>query len=64
MRSSLSWAPAAWAGSTACDARLGREVAIKMPGSRFQARKDGHERLLQEAHAVSVLNHPNIVLLV
>src|SRR5689334_8410796 len=45
------------------DTRLGREVAIKILGSRFQARNDGHERLLQEARAVSALNHPNILAL-
>jgi eukaryotic-like serine/threonine-protein kinase len=45
------------------DTRLGREVAIKMLGLRFQARTDGHEHLLQEARAVSALNHPNILAL-
>jgi serine/threonine protein kinase len=45
------------------DTRLGREVAIKMLGSRFQVRVDGHERLIQEARAVSALNHPNILAL-
>ncbi|HEX7361548.1 MAG TPA: protein kinase [Bryobacteraceae bacterium] len=37
------------------DTRLGREVAIKM------LRRDGHARLLQEARAVSALNHSNIL---
>ncbi len=61
-----SWprsAPVAWARSIARDTRLGREVAIKMLNSRFQARNDGRERLLQEARAVSALNHPNILAL-
>lgn len=37
------------------DTRLGREVAIKI------LRRDGYARLLQEARAVSALNHPNIL---
>jgi eukaryotic-like serine/threonine-protein kinase len=45
------------------DTRLGREIAIKMLGSQFQARSEGHERLLREARAVSALNHPNILAL-
>jgi eukaryotic-like serine/threonine-protein kinase len=45
------------------DTRLGREVAIKMLGSRFQARNDGRQRLLHEARAVSALSHPNILAL-
>lgn len=43
------------------DTRLGREVAIKVLGARLQAKGDGQERLLQEARAVSALNHPNIL---
>jgi len=45
------------------DTRLGREVAIKVLGARLQAKGDGHARLLQEARAVSALNHPNILAL-
>ena len=45
------------------DTRLGREVAIKLLGERFTSTNDGHDRLVQEARAVSALNHPNIVAL-
>ena len=45
------------------DTRLGREVAIKVLGSPFPAKTDGYARLLQEARAVSALNHPNILAL-
>src|SRR5690349_62083 len=43
------------------DTRLGREVAIKVLGARYQVGIDGHRRLLREARAVSALNHPNIL---
>lgn len=45
------------------DTRLRREVAIKILRSGFHTSKTGRERLLQEARAVSALNHPNIVTL-
>ncbi len=45
------------------DTRLGREVAIKVLGSPFPAKTDGYARLLQEARAVSALNHPNVLAL-
>ncbi len=43
------------------DTRLGREVAIKILGSRLAVTPERRERFLQEARAASALNHPNIV---
>jgi serine/threonine protein kinase/Tol biopolymer transport system component len=45
------------------DTRLGREVAIKILGSRHEVTQERRERFLQEARAASALNHPNIVVL-
>jgi serine/threonine protein kinase len=43
------------------DARLGREVAIKiLPGS-FSSDPDRLHRFAQEARAAAALNHPNIL---
>lgn len=46
----------------ATDTRLGRKVAIKILHERL-ADSDRRKRFLQEARAVSALNHPNIVAL-
>jgi len=43
------------------DRRLGREVAIKMLLSSFAADPDRLHRFEQEAKAVALLNHPNIL---
>ena len=43
------------------DERLGRTVAIKVISSRVAGDPDLGARLLREARAASVLNHPNIV---
>jgi eukaryotic-like serine/threonine-protein kinase len=45
------------------DTRLGREVAIKILGTRHEVTPERHERFMQEARAASALNHPNIVAL-
>jgi serine/threonine protein kinase len=45
------------------DTRLGREVAIKILGTRHEVTPERRERFLQEARAASALNHPNIVAL-
>ncbi len=43
------------------DARLGREVAIKVLPASFSADADRLRRFEQEARAASALNHPNII---
>jgi len=43
------------------DARLGREVAVKVLSPEFSADVDRRKRFEQEARAASALNHPNIV---
>jgi serine/threonine protein kinase len=43
------------------DARLDREVAIKVLPADFTADKDRLQRFAQEAKATSALNHPNIL---
>jgi len=43
------------------DARLDREVAIKVLPADFAADKDRLQRFEQEAKATSALNHPNIL---
>ena len=45
------------------DTRLGRDVAIKVLPHGWVADPERKRRLLQEARAVSALNHPNIVTL-
>jgi len=45
------------------DTRLGRDVAIKVLGSRHPVTAERRERFLLEARAASALNHPNIVAL-
>jgi serine/threonine protein kinase len=45
------------------DTRLGRTVAIKVPGAALQARGDEHEALLRAARVASTLSHPNIAAL-
>jgi len=47
----------------ALDTRLGRTVAIKLLPRELTANPANKHRLLQEARAVSALNHPNIVVL-
>jgi len=47
----------------AIDTRLGRTVAIKLLPHELTANPAYRHRLLQEARAVSALNHPNIVVL-
>ena len=42
------------------DARLGREVAIKLLPASFSADADRLRRFEQEARAAGILNHPNI----
>ncbi len=42
------------------DARLGREVAIKVLPASFSADPDRLRRFEQEARAAGILNHPNI----
>jgi serine/threonine protein kinase len=43
------------------DTRLGRRVALKLLPVYFTQEEDRLRRFEQEAHAVSVLNHPNIL---
>jgi Tol biopolymer transport system component len=43
------------------DARLGRKVALKLLPSQFVGDKQRVLRFEQEARAVSILNHPNII---
>src|SRR5262249_8702731 len=43
------------------DARLGREVAIKILPSEYSADADRLRRFEQEARASGMLNHPNIL---
>ena len=45
------------------DTRLGRTVAIKVPGAELQAGGDRREALLRDAQKASVLSHPNIAAL-
>src|SRR6201993_1312204 len=42
------------------DARLGRDVAIKVLPASFSSDPDRLRRFEQEAHASGALNHPNI----
>ena len=48
---------------SARDTRLGRTVAIKVPGAELQAGGDRREALLRDAQIASVLSHPNIAAL-
>jgi serine/threonine protein kinase/Flp pilus assembly protein TadD len=43
------------------DARLGREIALKLLPAEFTWNRDRLHRFEQEARAASALNHPNIV---
>jgi eukaryotic-like serine/threonine-protein kinase len=43
------------------DARLGREVAIKVLPQSFAADEERLRRFEQEARAIGALNHPNIL---
>ena len=43
------------------DARLGREVAIKVLPASFSADPDRLRRFEQEARAAGALNHPNVI---
>src|ERR1700740_1294165 len=43
------------------DTRLGREVAIKVLPAEFARNADRLRRFEQEARAVGLLNHPNIL---
>jgi len=54
---------AGWMGEVyrASDARLGREVAVKVLPAAFTAEADRLRRFEQEARAASALNHPNIL---
>ena len=45
------------------DARLGRKVAVKLLSAHSTRDADGLRRFQQEARAVSLLNHPNILTL-
>ena len=44
----------------ACDARLGREVAIKVLPAHLSSNPDLRQRMEREAKAISSLNHPHI----
>jgi serine/threonine protein kinase len=41
------------------DTRLERTVALKLLPAGFAANPERKQRLMQEAHATSALNHPN-----
>ena len=43
------------------DARLGREVAIKVLSSRVRENPESHRRFQQEALAIGGLSHPNVL---
>src|SRR2546430_12806095 len=43
------------------DARIGRDVAIKVLPDRFSKDSDRLRRFEQEARAAGILNHPNIL---
>lgn len=43
------------------DMKLGRKVALKLLSEEFTSHRDRLQRFEQEASAVSVLNHPNIL---
>ena len=45
------------------DTRLGRTVAIKVPGAELQADRDTSRRAARDARIASVLSHPNIAAL-
>src|ERR1051326_4799163 len=45
------------------DTRLGREVAIKVLPAAFSQDADRLRRFEQEARAVGMLNHPNILII-
>ena len=45
------------------DTRLGRTVAIKLPGAELQADRRRLDALSNDARAASVLSHPNIAAL-
>jgi eukaryotic-like serine/threonine-protein kinase len=45
------------------DTRLGRTVAVKVPGAELQNAGDRREALLRDARVASVLSHPNIAAL-
>src|SRR4030095_14571341 len=48
-------------GYSAYDARLSREVAIKLISERFPADSSRVRRFEQEARAAGQINHPNIL---
>jgi serine/threonine protein kinase/tetratricopeptide (TPR) repeat protein len=43
------------------DMRLGRKVALKLLPKEFTTDRERARRFQQEAHAISALNHPNII---
>lgn len=43
------------------DTKLGRQIALKLLPSQFEAEAERKKRFEQEARAVSALNHPNII---
>ena len=45
----------------ALDTRLGRKVALKLLPAAFTTEAERVRRFAREAHAVSALNHPNII---